>query len=156
VKKIYSRETLKRIARGLRRAGKKIVFTNGCFDLIHAGHIAYLEKAKRFGDILFVGLNSDSSVRAIKGRSRPLSREGDRLRVIAALEAVDYVTVFSEKTPLRLIRELRPHVLVKGADWKRNEIIGAKEVESWGGGVRRVPLLSGRSTSALIRKIQKL
>ena len=116
--------------------------------------MTYLEKAKSLGDILVVGLNSDASVRQIKGPERPLTPEKDRLRVLAALEVVDYVTLFSEKTPLDLIREIKPHVLVKGADWKRGEIVGAREVESWEGRVKRIPLVPGRSTTALLRKIQ--
>ena len=152
--KIQSRRALREIAHRYRKAGKRIVFTNGCFDLFHVGHVTYLEKAKSLGDILVVGLNSDASVRQIKGPERPLTPEKDRLRVLAALEVVDYVTLFSEKTPLDLIREIKPHVLVKGADWKRGEIVGAREVESWGGRVKRIPLVPGRSTTALLRKIQ--
>lgn len=130
------------------------MFTNGCFDILHAGHVTYLEKAKRLGDILIVGLNSDSSVRRIKGPARPVTPEGDRARVIAALEAVDYVTLFSEDTPLTLIRELCPDILVKGADWKKDQIVGAKEVRSWGGKVKQIPLVPGRSTSAIIKKMK--
>lgn len=153
--KIRSRENLARLARRLRSRGKRIVFTNGCFDLIHTGHVTYLEKAKRLGDILMIGLNSDASVRRLKGRSRPLTGEKDRLRVLAALEAVDFVTLFSEDTPLNLIRKIRPHILVKGADWAEDQIAGAKEIRSWGGRVKRVRLVPGRSTSALVRKMQK-
>lgn len=134
--------------------GKRIIFTNGCFDILHAGHVSYLEKAKQMGDVLVVGLNSDASARRIKGPGRPVNREKDRARVLAALEAVDYVTLFSEDTPLGLIKELRPHVLVKGADWKKGQIAGAREVESWGGKVRRVSLVRGKSTSGILRKIK--
>ena len=130
------------------------MFTNGCFDILHAGHVTYLEKAKRLGDILVVGLNSDSSVRRIKGPGRPVNPEGDRARVIAALEAVDFVTLFSEDTPLNLICELRPNILVKGADWKKGQIVGAKEVQSWGGKVKQIPLVPGRSTSAILEKMK--
>lgn len=151
--KAQPRRALRRIAKRLRRSGRKIVFTNGCFDILHAGHVTYLEKAKQFGDILVVGLNSDSSVRRIKGRGRPVNPASDRLQVVAALEAVDYVTVFSEDTPLNLIREVRPHILVKGSDWKREAIVGGKEVESWGGRVKRVRLVPGRSTTAVLEKI---
>ncbi len=154
-RKILSRPRLKEISQRLRRAGKKVVFTNGCFDLLHAGHVSYLDRAKGFGDILVVGLNSDASVRRLKGPGRPVHREEDRLRVIAALEAVDYVTLFSEETPLRLIEAVQPHVLVKGADWKKSEIVGAREVESWGGRVKRVPLVSGRSTTAILRRLEE-
>lgn len=148
--KVCSRSALKRLSQSLRQAGKKIVFTNGCFDLLHAGHVTYLEKAKRFGDVLVLGLNSDASIRRIKGPSRPVTPETDRLRVMAALEAVDYVTLFSETTPLRLICEIRPHILVKGADWRENEIVGAREVKSWGGRVKRIRLLAGRSTTRML------
>ena len=137
-----------------RAAGGKVVFTNGCFDLLHAGHVTYLERAKHLGEVLIVGLNSDSSVRRIKEPGRPINSEKDRLRVIAALGAVDYVSLFSEETPLRLIREIRPDILVKGADWKEDEIVGAREVESWGGRVKRIPLVPGRSTSGILKKIQ--
>lgn len=148
--KIQSPRALARIARRLRVQGKRVVFTNGCFDLLHVGHVTYLEKARGFGDALIVGLNSDSSVRKIKGPGRPVNSERDRLRVLAALEAVDYVTLFSDPTPLRLIRDVRPDILVKGADWKKDQIVGAREVRSWGGRVRRVALVPGRSTTKLI------
>ena len=152
--KIQSRRALREIVHRYQKAGKRVVFTNGCFDLLHVGHVTYLEKAKSLGDILVVGLNSDASVRRIKGPERPLTPEKDRLRVLSALEAVDYVTLFSEETPLNLIREIQPHLLVKGADWKGGEIVGAREVESWGGRVKRIPFVPGRSTTALLRKIQ--
>ena len=137
----------------LKKAGKRIVFTNGCFDILHAGHVSYLGKAKELGDVLVVGVNSDASVRRIKGPERPINSEGDRLKIVSALEAVDYVTLFSEETPFNLICEIRPDVLVKGADWKKNEIVGGKEVESWGGKVKQIPLVPGRSTTALVEKI---
>jgi D-beta-D-heptose 7-phosphate kinase/D-beta-D-heptose 1-phosphate adenosyltransferase len=153
--KIKSRKTLSQIASHLRRAGKIITFTNGCFDILHAGHVGYLEKAKKAGDILILGLNSDASVRRLKGPGRPVNSEKDRLKVMAALQAVDYVTLFTEDTPLHLIKEVRPHVLVKGADWSENEIVGGREVKSWGGRIVRAPLLAGRSTTKIIRKIKK-
>ena len=131
-----------------------MVFTNGCFDLLHAGHVTYLEKAKGFGDVLIVGLNSDASVRRIKGPARPVNSEEDRAHVLAALEAVDYVTLFQEDTPLRLIHEIRPHVMVKGSDWKKSQIAGAQEIKSWGGKVRLVPFVPGRSTTGLLKKIR--
>lgn len=153
-RKIKSRSALRRVAARARSAGKKIVFTNGCFDLLHAGHVVYLEKAKSFGDILILGLNSDASVRRLKGSRRPVNSEKDRLRVVAGLEALDYVTLFSEATPLHLIHQIRPDVLVKGADWKESQIAGAREVRSWGGKVKRVRLLPGRSTTGTLNKIQ--
>ena len=152
--KVKSRKAIARIASRLRAAGKRIVFTNGCFDLLHAGHVLYLEKAKSLGDVLVLGLNSDRSVRRIKGPKRPINTEKDRLRVMAGLEAVDYVSPFSEDTPLDLIKAVRPHILVKGADWKKGTIVGEREVESWGGRVVRVALLAGRSTTSVIRRIQ--
>ena len=154
-RKIKSRQALQRVVQLCRRQGKTVVFTNGCFDLLHAGHVTYLQKAKQFGDVLVVGLNSDASVRQIKGPHRPLNSEKDRLRVLAALEAVDYVSVFSEGTPLRLIQELHPDILVKGADWKKDQIAGAKEVESWGGRVERIKLVPGRSTTTVINVIAR-
>ena len=153
-KKIQSRKALKQIAAQARSRHKHLVFTNGCFDILHAGHVTYLEKAKSFGDLLIVGLNSDSSVRRIKGPGRPVNSENDRLRVLAALQAVDYVTVFSEDTPLNLIGEIKPDVLAKGADWKEDQIAGAKEVRSWGGSIKRVRLVPGRSTSRILQKIK--
>lgn len=153
--KIIARSAVSALARRLRRSGKKIVFTNGCFDLLHAGHVTYLEKAKNLGDVLILGLNTDRSVHQIKGPSRPVNSERDRLRVIAALQAVDYVTLFSETTPLRLICQVRPHILVKGADWKKSEIVGAQEVESWGGKIKRVRLVPGRSTTAILKSLRQ-
>lgn len=117
--------------------------------------MTYLEKARSLGDLLIVGLNSDSSVRKIKGRGRPVNSEKDRLKVLSALEAVDYVTVFSEETPSKLISEIRPHLLVKGADWKEEKIVGAKEVRLWGGIVKRIRLVPGRSTTGILNRIRR-
>ncbi len=150
--------TLRGLQRELRRLRPeaKVVFTNGCFDIIHAGHVRYLEKAKRLGDILVVGLNSDRSVRKIKGRGRPLVSERDRAAVLSALKVVDYVVLFGEPTPIRLIEAIRPDVLVKGADWKPGHIVGEELVRSYGGRVRRITLLEGRSTSRIIDRILRL
>ena len=150
--KICSRHILARRLRSLRRLGKKIVFTNGCFDILHAGHVHYLDRAKRLGDVLVVGLNSDRSTRTLKGSGRPLNSEEDRARVLSALSSVDLVTIFDEDTPLKLIRFVRPHVLVKGADWPVRSIAGRREVLSWGGTVRRIGLLKGRSTSGILKR----
>jgi len=150
--KLYSREKLKNIVAKLKKNGKKIVFTNGCFDLIHAGHIKVFERAKALGDVLIVGLNSDSSVKRLKGPNRPLVNEKSRAYVLSALEPVDYVTLFSEDTPAQLIAQLEPDILVKGGDYKINEIVGRDDVKK----VVRVPLLKGRSTTELIKKIVKL
>ena len=139
-----------------KRGGRRVVFTNGCFDLVHAGHVALLERAKGFGDLLIVAINSDQSVRALKGALRPILPQQDRAVLIAAFECVDYVTIFHEATPERLIRTVRPHVLVKGSDWGRGHIVGCDLVEGTGGRVVRIPLIRGRSTTTLIEHIQAL
>ena len=144
-----------RIVGNLHRRGKKIVFTNGCFDLLHVGHARYLTQARRQGDVLVVGLNSDRSVRALKGETRPLIPQADRAEILAALEAVDYVTVFDEQTPLELIKLLAPDVLVKGGDWKVDQIVGAKEVRRCGGKVVVAPEVEGRSTRGIIAEVTR-
>jgi D-beta-D-heptose 7-phosphate kinase/D-beta-D-heptose 1-phosphate adenosyltransferase len=133
-----------------RSGGQRIVFTNGCFDILHVGHIRLLEEARHRGDRLIVGLNSDSSVRELKGPLRPIVGERERAQVLAALSAVDAVVVFSESTPLRLIEALRPDVLVKGGDYTEQNVVGAREVRSWGGRLELIPLLEGISTTRLI------
>lgn len=147
---IIPRTKLKSILAALRRSGKRIVFTNGVFDILHYGHVDYLTKAKWLGDVLIVGLNTDSSVRKFKGKNRPIQNEKDRARILDALKPVDYVVLFSEETPERLIRMIRPDILVKGADYKVSEIVGAEFVKSYGGKVKRIPLQKGRSTSKII------
>jgi D-beta-D-heptose 7-phosphate kinase/D-beta-D-heptose 1-phosphate adenosyltransferase len=132
--------------------GKKVVFTNGCFDLLHVGHVDLLQKAKSLGDILVVALNTDASVKRLKGASRPLQNEEDRGRILASLAAVDYVTLFDEDTPLELITKLKPNVLVKGGDYTVATIVGAPEVQSWGGLVSIFPLVPGRSTTSLVER----
>jgi rfaE bifunctional protein nucleotidyltransferase chain/domain len=149
--KIKSAARLAKILARLRSKGKKIVFTNGCFDILHVGHVTYLNKAKKLGDILVVGLNNDMSVRALKGASRPINKERDRAIVLSALNAVDYITVFGEPTPDKLIRKLCPNILVKGADWKIGAIVGADFVKARGGRVVRIPFVSGYSTTAAIK-----
>ena len=149
--KIKGREELAKIIQGLKREGKKIVFTNGCFDLLHAGHVTYLEEARGLGDVLVVGVNSDSSVRRIKGSERPIVPLEQRMAVLAALEAVDYVVPFEEDTPYELIALLRPHTLVKGGDWRAEEVVGRELVEE----VRIIPYLEGVSTSGIIERILK-
>ena len=156
LKNLIPRADIARLTARLRRAGKKIVFTNGVFDILHRGHVEYLGKAKSFGDVLIVGLNGDASVRRIKGRRRPLQNQKDRAIILLALHAVDYVVLFSEDTPDKLIRQVRPDVLVKGADYKISEIVGADFVRSYGGIVRRVKLTKGSSTSTIIRKLQTI
>ncbi len=138
----------------LRRDGRHTVFTNGVFDLLHPGHVRYLQDARREGDALVVGINSDRSVRAIKGPSRPITPERERAEVVAALACVDAVVIFDEDDPHRIISRLQPDVLVKGADWGPDAIIGRDLVESRGGRVVRVPLAEGYSTSAIIEKIR--
>lgn len=148
--RILSRRALKKKLE-CDHARKKIVFTNGCFDLLHAGHISVFEKARALGDVLVVGLNSDASVRRLKGKTRPLVSEKYRARVISALRAVDYVTIFDEETPEKLIRFLRPDILVKGGDYKTQEIVGRQWVKK----VVRIKLVDGLSTTQLVEKIRK-
>ena len=138
----------------LRHAGKEVVFTNGVFDLLHPGHVRYLQGARREGDALIVAVNSDRSVRAIKGPSRPVNLEAERVEVVAALACVDAVVVFDEDTPHEVIGRLQPDVLVKGADWANDAIVGRDTVEAQGGRVVRLPIAEGYSTSAIIKKIQ--
>lgn len=138
----------------LRRASRKLVFTNGVFDILHRGHVDYLSKAKSYGDVLIVGLNTDASVRRLKGKNRPIQKERDRAAVLLALRSVDYVVLFSTDTPADLIRQVRPDVLVKGADYKLSEIVGAEFVRSYGGKVRRVRMTPGRSTSKILKEAQ--
>lgn len=154
--KIKSLDALIRIISKLRRQGKKIVFTNGCFDLLHYGHAKYLQDAKKKGDILIVAINSDESVRRIKGKQRPIVNEKDRLGLIAALESVDYVLLFKDQTPLRVIKTLKPDVLVKGADWDKDDIVGGDFILSRGGRIATIKLIKDRSTTNLIRKIAKV
>lgn len=131
-----------------------MVFTNGCFDLLHKGHVSYLDRARRLGGVLVVALNSDESVRRLKGPERPLNSLADRLEVVAGLECVDFVTWFADDTPLKLILRLKPDVLVKGGDWKVSRIVGAAEVAAWGGRVRSLPYIDGRSTTKLIERVR--
>jgi D-beta-D-heptose 7-phosphate kinase/D-beta-D-heptose 1-phosphate adenosyltransferase len=138
-----------------RSLGKSVVFTNGCFDLLHAGHIHLLERARRLGDVLVVALNTDASVKRLKGADRPLVSETDRAKVIAALDAVDLVLLFDEDTPLEILRRLRPDVLVKGGDYSVSTIVGADLVQDYGGRVETVPLVPGRSTSSLVEAARK-
>lgn len=139
----------------LRKKGLKVVFTNGCFDILHLGHVKLLEEARLLGDRLVVGLNSDSSVKKIKGNSRPVRNEKERAEILAGLRAVDAVVIFEELDPLKLILHLKPDVLVKGGDWKIENIIGADVVKSWKGQVVTIPLLEGRSTTGIIERIRK-
>ena len=153
--KIKTKEDLHRIVEDLKKKGKRIVFTNGCFDLLHLGHIRYLEKAKSLGDILVVGVNSDRSVRNLKGPERPILPEEERAEILSSLGCVDYITVFDELTPLELISSLQPHILVKGGDWTKETTVGKEVVERSGGEVVILPFVEGSSTSNLIETILK-
>jgi D-beta-D-heptose 7-phosphate kinase/D-beta-D-heptose 1-phosphate adenosyltransferase len=150
--RIIPRSRLTSLANRLRRSGKQIVFTNGVFDILHRGHVQYLERARSYGDLLIVGLNSDASVRRIKGPGRPVQTERDRAIILQSLRSVDYVVLFGEDTPERTIQMVRPSTLVKGADYKEAEIVGASFVKSYGGKVRRVRLTPGRSTSRIVER----
>ena len=138
-----------------RARGERVVMTNGCFDLLHPGHVALLEAARSQGDRLVVALNSDASVRGLKGEGRPVLPEGERAELLLALEPVDRVVLYDEPTPIEVVRALRPDVLVKGADWAADEIVGRAEVEAAGGRVARVALVPGRSTSAILGRIRR-
>jgi D-beta-D-heptose 7-phosphate kinase/D-beta-D-heptose 1-phosphate adenosyltransferase len=153
--KIKTKEDLHRIVEDLKKKGKRIVFTNGCFDLLHLGHIRYLEKAKSIGDILVVGVNSDRSVQSLKGPERPILPEEERAEILSGLECVDYITLFDELTPLELISSLQPHILVKGGDWAKETTVGREVVERSGGEVVILPFVEGSSTSNLIETILK-
>ena len=154
--KIFSRQKLNTILNRLKRKNKTVVFTNGCFDILHKGHIQYLHKAKSFGDVLVVGVNSDSSVKRIKGKKRPLIKQTDRVKVLAGLASVDFITIFNDATPLKLIKYIKPGVLVKGSDWKKDNIVGRDIVESYGGEVKIVKYIKGFSTTEIIRRIKRL
>ncbi len=153
--KIKNRDVLAAIIEEEGKRGKRVVFTNGCFDLLHIGHVKYLQKARTFGDLLVLGLNSDASVRRLKGAKRPLIGEDERAHLLAALDCVDYVVVFDEDTPLQLIQSLKPMVLVKGGDYSPEEVVGKDVVESYGGRVELVEFVDGRSTTNIIEKIMK-
>jgi rfaE bifunctional protein nucleotidyltransferase chain/domain len=153
---ILSRSDVLVFCGDLQKKNRKIVFTNGCFDILHIGHVRYLAEARALGDFLFVGVNSDSSVSQLKGPNRPVQSEKDRAEILSQLKSVDAVCVFSESTPLELIKLVKPSILVKGGDWKPDQIIGKNEVESWGGRVLSLPFVPNHSTSEIFNKIQKL
>lgn len=149
-------EDLKKIVQGEREKGKRIVFTNGCFDILHIGHVRYLKEAKALGDILIVGLNSDSSVRTLKGKGRPINSQQDRAEILSSLRYVDYVIIFEEQEPLRLIEALEPDYLVKGGDWTKETVVGREVVERRGGKVVIVPKVGDVSTSKLMLHVLNL
>ncbi|HDD44463.1 MAG TPA: D-glycero-beta-D-manno-heptose 1-phosphate adenylyltransferase [Candidatus Desulfofervidus auxilii] len=153
--KIISWEQLKEEVKKWQTSGLKVVFTNGCFDLLHIGHIRYLQAAKKYGDKLIVAINSDRSVREIKGKRRPIISENERAEIVAALDCVDRVVIFDEPTPLSLINFLQPDVLVKGADWPEEKIVGREVVLAKGGKIIRIPVVEGISTTEIIKKILK-
>jgi rfaE bifunctional protein nucleotidyltransferase chain/domain len=151
--KIADRKTLIEERKRLRSEGKRLVFTNGCFDLLHPGHVRYLAQARALGDAMVVALNSDRSIRALKGEGRPVLNENERAEVMAALESVDYVIIFDEETPRELIAALSPDLLVKGGDWSIDKIVGREEVEQAGGKVLSLPYVEGSSTTDIIERI---
>ena len=152
-RKLKNHDELRQIIQDLRAAGKRVVFTNGCFDIIHTGHVRYLNVAKGYGDVLVVAINSDESVQRLKGPKRPIMTQEERAEVLAALGMVDYVTVFEEDDPHHVIAELMPDVLVKGGDWALDAIVGREFVEGRGGRVVTIPLVPGRSTTGLLDRI---
>jgi len=154
--KVKSLSTLSVLASKFHKKGKKIVFTNGCFDILHLGHVDYLERAKDLGDILVVAINRDASVRKLKGPERPVNSEKDRAGVLAGLQAVDFVVFFGEDTPLKSIKAIKPDVLVKGGDWPVSKIVGADFVLGRGGKVKSLKFLKGRSTTGTLQKIKAL
>ncbi len=153
--KILKLSDLIQTLKGLRKSGKRIVFTNGCFDILHVGHVRYLAAARSKGDVLVLGLNSDASVKSIKPDNRPIVGQEHRAEVLAGLACVDYITIFDEPDPLSLIRAIKPDILVKGADWEEAEIIGSDVVKTYGGKVVRVKVVPGISTSQIIQRIIK-
>jgi len=155
VRKILPLEQAFQVVQDLRQRGQRVVFTNGCFDVLHPGHTGYLAEARALGDALIVAVNSDASVRALKGPNRPIFPAAERTEVLAALRAVDYVTIFDDLTPQAVIARMTPDVLVKGGDWGPNEIVGRAEVEAAGGRVVSIPVVAGFSSSALIEEAAK-
>jgi len=152
---IVERKNIKALSEQLKDEGKTIVFTNGCFDILHSGHVFYLQKAKQQGDILILGLNSDASVRRLKGEKRPINSEIDRAIVISELKSIDYVVIFEEDTPLEIISLIVPNKLVKGGDYKKDDVVGKDIVESNGGEVVIIPFVDGKSTTNIINKINE-
>jgi D-beta-D-heptose 7-phosphate kinase/D-beta-D-heptose 1-phosphate adenosyltransferase len=151
--KIHDRQRLAVLLDERRARGERVVFTNGCFDLLHVGHVKYLQAARKLGDLLVLGLNTDASIRRLKGPKRPLIGQDERAHILAALDCIDYVVIFDEDTPLELIAALKPEILVKGADYSPEEVVGKELVESWGGRVELIQFVDGKSTSTLINKI---
>ncbi len=153
--RIISLPELKQKVKILKSEGRTIAFTNGCFDIIHPGHLKVIRDAKRGADILVVGINSDSSIKKIKGKTRPIMPESARAHIIASIEGVDFVTIFKEKTPLKLIKAIKPNILVKGSDWNNSNIVGSNIVRKYGGKIKIVKLLGSFSTTNIIRSVLK-
>ena len=153
--KFIDEKNIDELISDLKKNKKSIVFTNGCFDILHAGHIDYLEKAKALGDVLIVGVNSDASVKRIKGEKRPVVKQKYRLRLLEGVQSIDHIMLFDDNTPLSLIKKISPNVLVKGADWKDKGVIGEEFVNTYGGRVELIELLPGISTSSIIENILK-
>ncbi len=151
---LVEKNTMANLCDELRTQGKRIVFTNGCFDILHSGHTFYLDEARKLGDVLIIGLNSDESVKRLKGEGRPVNNQSDRQRVLSALKAVDFVVFFDEDTPFNLIAALKPDCLVKGGDYTQETIVGADIVQSYGGEVVTVPLVPNKSTTNIINKMK--
>ncbi|KQC07949.1 MAG: glycerol-3-phosphate cytidylyltransferase [Smithella sp. SDB] len=155
MKKILKKDALRKKLEELRKKGKKIAFTNGCFDILHVGHVRYLREAAKTADALVLALNSDSSVHSIKGEKRPLVNEKERAEILTALEFVDFVIIFEELTPLKLIKYLKPDILIKGGDWPEEKVVGREEVKKWGGRVEIIPEVKGKSTTNIVEKIKQ-
>ena len=151
--KVQSLESVAEQTRALQKMGKRVVFTNGCYDILHPGHIDLLYRARALGDILVVAINSDESVRRLKGPARPIFNQDERAELLAGLEMVDYVCIFDEDLPRQAILAIHPDVLVKGADWEADGIVGREEVESWGGRVVAVPLVEGQSSTGIVERV---
>lgn len=155
MKSIYAQDEMQAIRKKLKDENKKVVFTNGCFDILHAGHVDYLTKAKACGDVLIVAINSDASVKKIKGKNRPIVPQSERAFILSALKAVDYVTLFDEETPHEIISKLIPDVLIKGADWSVENIVGRDIVEANGGEVKTIEFVNNQSTTNIIKEVLK-
>ena len=156
MEKVKNFTQIAEIVNELKRKGKKVVFTNGCFDILHSGHIKLLKKAKKLGDILILGINKDKSIKKLKGKGRPIMNEKQRIEIISAIEFVDYVVPFGQPTPEKLIKRIKPDIIVKGGDYKKNEVIGKDIVEKYGGKVYIFPLVKNISTTKIIKKIKKM
>ncbi len=151
--KLQTTKQIEKTLEQLKKERKTIAFTNGCFDILHAGHVSYLEKAKNFADILIVGLNSDNSIKRLKGAKRPINSERDRAIILCGLSCVDYVVIFEEDTPIKLIKTIKPDILIKGADWKEKAVAGCDFIKSYGGKCQFIDLLDNHSTTNIIEKI---